>query len=220
MMRVRLSAALCAMIAAGPVLSQEEAEAPADPAMTALPDVPALFDVSGVVPGDVLNIRTEPDASAERIGEFAADAVGVEVVEVDEATGWGRVNTGERTGWASLDFLTEAEPARLPDVARFTCFGTEPFWTLDLDAGGLSNFSTPEAEALYLTGPVRPGENRPGAFGVTGGAADSTLALAITSAQCSDGMSDRLFGLTAQLLLGGGGARTLSGCCSLQGAGE
>ncbi|SLN17785.1 Bacterial SH3 domain protein [Roseivivax jejudonensis] len=210
-----LAAALASVataFAAGPASAQEGAAVmPSD-----APTLPALHAVTGVVPGDVLNVRAEPDPEAEKIGELAADAIGVEVTAIDAATGWARVNTNERAGWASLDFLSPEEGGALPDVARLSCFGTEPFWTLDVDAGGLSNFSEPESEALFLTGPVQTGEGRTGRYGVTGGAAGRQLALAITVTGCSDGMSDRLYGLDAALILGGSGSRMLSGCCSLE----
>ncbi|ETX15317.1 peptide-binding protein [Roseivivax halodurans JCM 10272] len=188
------------LVAAGPALSQES--------------LPALHSVIGVAADDVLNVRTAPEASAEKIGELGPEATGVEVIAVQD--GWGRVNTGERSGWASLDFL-EAEPGgRLPDVTEFSCFGTEPFWSLDVAAGGTSTFSEPEGEATWLTGPVRSAEGVPGRFfAVVGGAAGGTLALAISAEECGDGMSDRQYGLSAALITTGEGARTLSGCCSL-----
>ena len=186
-------------MAAGPVAAQES--------------LPALYSVTGVAADDVLNVRVAPEASAEKIGELGPDATGVEVTAARD--GWGRVNTGERSGWASLDFL-EAEPGgSLPDVTEFSCFGTEPFWSLDVVAGGASTFSEPEGEATWLTGPVRAAEGRPGRFAVVGGAAGGTLALAISAEECGDGMSDRQFGLSAALITTGEGARTLSGCCSL-----
>ncbi|SFE50610.1 COG3650 family protein [Roseivivax sediminis] len=207
-----------AVLCAAPLAAQDDA-APAAPVSP--PPLPALYDVTGVTPGDVLNIRTAPDAAAEKIGELAPDAIAVEVTAIDAEAGWGRVNTEERAGWASLDFLTRQETgAALPDVARMMCFGTEPFWNIDLDAGGLSNFSEPESEALFLTGPVRPGEGRPDRFAVVGGAAGSDLALSISVEECSDGMSDRLYGLSATMIVSGSVNRTLSGCCALQGVAQ
>ncbi|WP_043771752.1 COG3650 family protein [Roseivivax isoporae] len=199
-------AALAAVLAL-PAAGQEEIAPPVT--------LPALFSVAGVAPGDVLNIRAEPDAAAEKIGELAPDAVGVEVTARTAPDGWGRVNTGERAGWVSLGFLAPQDGGALPEVSRLSCFGTEPFWSLDADAGGLSNLSDPEGEALFLTGPVQPGAGRSDVFGVTGGAAGRTLALAIRAAECSDGMSDRLYGLSATVLVGGTMPRTLAGCCSL-----
>ena len=77
----------------------------AGPAAATQDQWPALFDVSGVAPDDVLNIRAAPSASAEIIGTLAPDAAGVEVVRPDSRHGWGLVNTGEGSGWASLAFL-------------------------------------------------------------------------------------------------------------------
>ena len=96
--------------------------------------LPALHSVTGVAAGDVLNVRDAPRASAGRVGALAPGAAGVEVTAIRE--GWGRVNVGERSGWASLAFL-EAEPGgSLPEIGAFSCFGTEPFWSLDVVADG------------------------------------------------------------------------------------
>jgi uncharacterized membrane protein len=46
--------------------------------------------------------------------------------------------------------------------------------------------------------------------------ADGRLTVGITPAACSDGMSDRAFGLAALVVReGGGAAELLTGCCSL-----
>jgi hypothetical protein len=67
--------------------------------------LPALFDVTGVASGDVLNLRAEPSAQATIIGSFPADATGIEVIATDSSGRWGQVNAVERAGWASLAYL-------------------------------------------------------------------------------------------------------------------
>ena len=81
--------------------------------------LPALFDVAGVGGGDRLNVREGPDARTAVVGSLAPDAKGVEVVAVDAAGAWGRVNTGERAGWVAMRYLapqpeTRAMPGELP----------------------------------------------------------------------------------------------------------
>ncbi|MBM3605019.1 MAG: peptide-binding protein [Alphaproteobacteria bacterium] len=175
--------------------------------------LPTLFDVARVAPDDVLNIRAEPSAGAAIIGTLAPDATRVEVVE--ERRGWARVNTREGSGWVSaryLDYRTDvwAEGA-LP--TGFQCFGTEPFWSV-----------IPQGGNVVLAGPDMPGDVHPvQAVLTTGVFRDPTralvaegLTLTAVPQLCSDGMSDRLFGLRATVVIHGQQPRMLSGCCSIQ----
>lgn len=176
--------------------------------------LPTLFDVSGVAPDDVLNIRAEPNARAAIIGTLAPDATRIEVVE--ERRGWARVNTGEGTGWVSARYLSYRvdvwQPGELPPA--FRCLGTEPFWDAKVEGGDLV-LRSPEnqggdrraVQAVLDTGVFRD----PSRVVV---AQDMTL---FSHPQiCSDGMSDRLFGLSATLVLHGEQPSMLSGCCTIQ----
>lgn len=176
--------------------------------------LPTLFDVSGVSPDDVLNIRAEPTAKSPIIGTLASDATGIEVVE--ERRGWARVNTGEGTGWVSMRYLSYRtdvwQPGALP--AGFRCLGTEPFWDAGPDGGDLV-LRTPENQA---------GDRRPvqavldtGVFrSPTRVVVAQDMTLLAQPQTCSDGMSDRLFGLSATLVIHGDQPRMLSGCCTIQ----
>lgn len=175
--------------------------------------LPTLFDVSGVSSYDVLNIRAEPSARAARIGTLAPDAQRIEVVE--ERAGWGRINTGEGTGWVSMRYLAYRtdvwQPGELP--AGLRCLGTEPFWDVRREGGDLV-LRSPEDQA---------GDRRPvQAVLDTGVFRDPTrvvvaqdMTLFANPQICSDGMSDRLFGLSATLVIHGDQPRMLSGCCSI-----
>lgn len=175
--------------------------------------LPTQFDVTGVAADDVLNIRAEPSASAPIIGTLAPDATRIEVTE--ERRGWARVNTGERAGWVSARYLAYRvdvwDEGRLP--AAFSCYGTEPFWSLAPRDGALvlSTPETPETRflvsAVLSTGVFRD----PTRVVVAEGAS-----LTAVPQQCSDGMSDRIFGLRALLTLTGEAPQLLSGCCSIQ----
>ncbi|WP_164871373.1 SH3 domain-containing protein [Paracoccus sp. Arc7-R13] len=175
--------------------------------------LPTLFDVARVAADDVLNIRAEPDASAPIIGTLAFDATHVEVVE--QRAGWSRVNTGEGSGWVSdryLDYRVDVwQDGALP--AAFQCFGTEPFWAF-----------IPQGDSVVLGGPDMPEDTRPvRAVLSTGIFRDPTravvadgLTLTAIPQLCSDGMSDRLFGMRAHVVIHGDVPRMLSGCCSIQ----
>ncbi|MDP5306963.1 COG3650 family protein [Paracoccus spongiarum] len=174
--------------------------------------LPTLFDVTDVASDDVLNIRSEPHAGSPVIGSLAADAARIEVVE--ERDGWARVNTGEGSSWASMRFLSPRsdtwQEGALPQ--GFSCFGTEPFW--DLQA---------EGDSLVLRSPDNPDDARPRQAVLGSGifrdpmraVLGRDLTLVAVPQLCSDGMSDRLFGLRATLVLQDGTPRLLSGCCSI-----
>lgn len=175
--------------------------------------LPTLFDVARVAPDDVLNIRADPSARAAIIGTLAPDATRIEVVE--EIRGWARVNTGEGSGWVSaryLDYRTDVwDEGALPE--GFACYGTEPFWNVSAEDGtlllqqvGMADLSAP-VTAVLSTGIFRDPTRAVLAGGMT---------LTATPQQCSDGMSDRQFGLRALLVLHDDPARMLGGCCSIQ----
>lgn len=182
-------------------------------------DLPALYAVEGVAANDVLNIRLEPEASAEKIGELAYDAAGVEIVRLSPDGDWGLVNTGEQSGWTSMRYLAAESDLPWHSMENaLSCFGTEPFWNLTVPAedgplvmermgeGSMGfgrtvtspAFGTPPNIGFALQGPAREG------FAVIG------------SAACNDGMSDRDFGLSFDMFLAGpNGPESYRGCCSL-----
>ncbi|WP_374429269.1 SH3 domain-containing protein [Tabrizicola sp.] len=177
-------------------------------------DFPALYAVTGVAADDVLNIRSRPDAGAPIIGALAPDSTGVEVL--GRSGNWALVSAGEGMGYASLRFLSrEPGPSWAALEAPLTCIGTEPFWTLEIDpAAESTRFRTPEAPdpaAKPITGlwPAQPWA-RSAAVGLADGLA------VLTGAECSDGMSDRSYGIAVDIFrtLSGREIR-LAGCCSL-----
>lgn len=179
------------------------------PALRADP-VPALFDVTGVAANDVLNLRAEPSASSEKLGELAANATGVEVVDLTFDGKWGRVNAGEIAGWVAMRYL-----ARRPDhpdlwlTPRLVCSGTEPFWSLTIDQGVSARFDPMADQAQSMpAGTLKPGVAVVNRFMIALG---DNLAI-IRQEQCHDGMSDRAYGLEISLVLGDS---LYSGCCSL-----
>ncbi len=194
----------------------------AGPAAATQDGWPALYDVSGVAANDTLNIRSEPGTGGVVIGTLEPDAEGIEVVRPNPRETWGLVNHGEATGWVSLSFLTRRPGQWLGHVPEIrSCFGTEPFWSLTFDgdaitwwtpdetASGdrLETWSTLNRRDLHAIGLRISPDDEPEREGVA----------MLSLASCSDGMSDREYGLRLDLLLGTAGDRTLlSGCCSIQ----
>lgn len=189
-------------------------------ALLAQQGFPALYDVSGVAADDVLNMRAAPDPSAPIVGTLAPDATGVEAVEADADSGWLRVNGGETAGWASPAYLTrqpgQADGAQ-PALAR--CFGTEPFWSLLPEGAGWTFQQAGGAATFLPSGWQGNASGRPDRYGtilLTGKGADVAGTISVAREICSDGMSDRAYGLTVDLILTGDlGPAHYAGCCSI-----
>lgn len=173
--------------------------------------LPALYRVVGVAAGDVLNIRARPDAGAPILGTLAPDATGVEVIAI--AGGWASVNGPEQTGYVALRFLMREDlPAWNALQAPLTCFGTEPFWSLAIDPiAGTATMASPED----LDGQVAEiSQTWPGAAWAPAAALALPEGMAVLyPAECSDGMSDRSYGIAVDLFLRTQDRPRLSGCC-------
>lgn len=181
------------------------------------PTFPALYSVTGVEADDQLNIRAAPDGVSEIIGQLANDATDVEVFALSRKGQWALLNSGETSGWVALRFLVPQPESRnalgLPN--GLVCSGTEPFWDMRfLDEGALT-LRTPETEtqhALVSTAPsadyVRIAET---GYRFVWQSEPGDVTAHILPGHCSDGMSDRTYGLH---YIDNQGPRV--GCCSLR----
>jgi uncharacterized membrane protein len=186
---------------------------------TAGPVLPSLHDVTGVAADDALNVRAGPTTDAPVVGTLAPGATRIEVVAVDPSGHWGAVNLGESAGWAALRYLTERPDAWTPGALpeSLSCFGTEPFWSLRRRAETMV-FETPEgARTLAIAAALDTGiaGDVRRAVELADGIIRATATIA--PGACSDGMSDRRFGLATMVVIaeGGGAPRLLTGCCSI-----
>jgi uncharacterized membrane protein len=106
-------------------------------------------------------------------------------------------------------------PGSLP--AGLACSGTEPFWSLR-PGGGQAVLASPDAgeQAFELSAALDAGIEGDPRRALVAVRPDAGLTAAITPASCSDGMSDRAYGLEILLILeDAGAARLLTGCCSI-----
>lgn len=184
-------------------------------APAAAQDLPALYEVTGVAANDALNVRAEPDATAEALGALPPGATGVEVVGLSDDGGWGLVALGgEASGWVSMRFLApQPGPPWWDAAAPLTCLGTEPFWSLAVD-GDSARWTTPEDSPG--PGAVTARTTAIGVPGILGLALENGFAV-IRRAECSDGMSNRAFGLEVDLFLHESlGLVGYTGCCALR----
>ncbi len=187
---------------------------------------PGIYRVTGVVAGDVLNIRPEPGPGGEPLAGLQPGAAPVEVLEVRDVNGaqWGRVLAGDGNGWVAMKFLA---PAEIPVIGGtdipdgLSCAGTEPFWGARLtNAGGL-RFSDIDGKDTVL--PISKAMNATGrlhrfAVKANDGKTFATAMLGRYES-CTDGMSDRDFGWRIDLLMEKEGdpdfPLLFEGCCHL-----
>jgi uncharacterized membrane protein len=185
--------------------------------MTAAPlraeEFPALYAVTGVAAGDRLNIRAAPDAAAPVIGTLAPDATGIEVFAISD--GWASVNGTDTGGYASAGFLARTPGPDWNALATpLTCLGTEPFWSLEIDpAAQETRFNTPDdaegrTSAIRMTWPGQPFA-RAAAVALPDGLA------VLQPEECSDGMSELVYGISVDVFLQGQDRTRLSGCCRM-----
>lgn len=164
------------------------------------PLLPALYNVSGVAGDDVLNIRAEPNGSAEIIGSLAPDARSIEVVGFSRAGEWALVNNNGQSGWISVGYIEPQEMiigfGGLPEGLH--CFGTEPFWSLEIKEAGVifEGQSTPTTyEITYMSPSAEYIEVRETGLRIHWGSGENATKAHILPGLCSDGMSDSTYGL-------------------------
>lgn len=175
-------------------------------------DLPALFSVQGVAADDVLNIRSAPSPNAQVVGTLTPDQTGVEIVQSDASGRWGRVNSGEISGWVALRFLSrDSVQTDLALPRRFTCFGTEPFWTLHVTQREQAIYLTPGGETQMKAQSLLTSNNHRNRYLLP---LEGSTGAIIRREACNDGMSERAFGLSVDLF-GLDQPALQSGCCSL-----
>ncbi len=180
-------------------------------------DLPSLYFVVDVATNDVLNIRDEPNAGAEIIGSLSHDAIGVEIIARSDNGRWGLVNTQEQSGWTSLRFLEE-QPFQSFPAESYSCFGTEPFWHAEV-IGNELEWSAIGYPPTLLTQTWSGGSMRQDRYAMRAANTLLSSTLVVRKNLCSDGMSDRLYGLEVDMVVGppnSSDAAFYSGCCSLR----
>jgi uncharacterized membrane protein len=187
------------------------------PLAGAAQDLPALYRVTGVAAGDALNLRATPSARAEILGGLPPWATDVEVVRLSPDGRWGQTNLGEGAGWVAMRFLApQGGPGWQSGQRGLDCAGTEPFWSLRAFLPShRAEYVTPEngGVELVVEAGALPSTRFPPTLALPFSGSHQGIAV-IRPADCTDGMSDRAFGLEA-LVYFQGDSQGLSGCCSL-----
>ena len=174
--------------------------------------LPTLYDVQGVPSGEFLNVREGPSVNTD-IAEVISNNDRIEVLRTQD--GWGFIGLGETSGWVSMNFLTAVPQPGSEIPLPVYCSGTEPFWSLSIEVGGV-NYSTPELLERPMTVQSSALAKNGFSFQLTE-AAPYTHTLITKSSYCSDGMSDREFGMSALMhMQTDEGNYVHQGCCTFQ----
>ena len=117
--------------------------------------------------------------------------------------------------------VKRSEPAAAPAPAAVLggidltqpihALGTEPFWSLDITPSAIT-YTSPNGPPRTA---ANPGPVMQGTIATWTGTGDTPMTVTLIATECSDGMSDRTYPLTAQVEMGG---TKLSGCADTQAA--
>ncbi len=186
------------------------------PAPDGLP-LPAVFSVTNVQAGDLLNVRAQASPSAPILSGYQPNAPVVVLAYL--ANGWAQISVGETLGYVNGNFLTRGGGVQTQSGMQLglICRGTEPFWTLKMDDDGTVTYESlingaEQPASLNLASASTITNSYPYHFGAP------PYSGTMTQQVCSDGMSDIQYGWGMTLIKPkqGGGWETLNGCCTLQ----
>jgi len=179
----------------------------------------SYYRVAGIESDDHLNVRAEPSAAAEDIGDLAADSTPYEILEIDSTGTWGRILWLEGDGWVSLKYM---QPIQIPLLADtqipigLTCVGAKPFWTLEFKSQQVGVISTQEeVKPMTVVNTTKSRNGKQFPIAVELQTNSNTATTTLRRAQCSDGMGGLRYEWAADVVINPQ-FTLLSGCCSLR----
>lgn len=178
--------------------------------------LPAVYAVTGVASNDTLNVRASPDAGSADIGDLYPGQL-VEITALDQNNRWARIIWGEGNGWISTRFLVPASVVSdsfsgMP--LAMNCSGTEPFWSADIMPSGNLAFST--MGGMSISEPIESTTRSANTGEYAYAFSTSSFTVVLRREACSDGMSDRDYGWSLDMVDHRDGRLRLgSGCCAM-----
>lgn len=163
------------------------------------------MSVTNLTAGDHLNVRADSSAGSEDLGDLKQGAL-VEVIAVSSDGKWGKFIWEEANGWAAMRYLADTPRTRSASgmPLGLQCAGTEPFWSADMVTDASFKFEAPDGVSAMTGLEI---VNVPDGYDLTMGKMSGNL----RPQECSDGMSDRDYGWSLDIILEGG--FELKGCC-------
>ena len=200
--------------------SANPAPSPDKPQHVEPPTAPSTvprYRVFGVARDDVLNLRATAGAQAAIVATLPPNATGLEPTGRAQAVGattWRELRYQGTVGWVNERYLAaESSTQSLP--TSLVCFGTEPFWSLELNTDGTARCieTCQGPDGLKISAYASNLDRTTQTLDVitAGGALFLQVQIKQTG-DCSDGMSDLKYPF---LLKAKGPATDLNGCCRL-----
>ncbi len=128
---------------------------------------------------------------------------------------WREIYFGGMTGWVNAQFLAQATSPR-PDLLpeRMSCTGTEPFWSLQFQAGDVRIETADDTRSFTAAPPRTPVMNRNRkVMEMSDDSGGEAVAMLMTGGICWDGMSDINYPIEILWVDTSRGDLPLSGCC-------
>ena len=185
------------------------------------------FRVVGVRANDVLHMREEPfegqaQAASKIVGSIPHDETRVLATgqtTVVSKQRWYEVYYRGTKGWVNGKFLSAIQSSTPMKDLSLSCFGTEPFWSLDMLNKKATFTDLSATSHPYSIVQKEHGANRGNLLSVRliGNDRNSMQAIITAREWCNDGMSDRenpfeIFLIAAPGLDG----RVVQGCCNIR----
>lgn len=180
---------------------------------------PAIFQISGIKPGEAVTIHAKPNPTSDPIGFIPSDGKDIEVVGQTPDTAWGIVNSDERAGWVEMRYLKQTDSVWARDSAPefLACLGNGPVWWLQISGPEVAlSLGTGEDHSLTIAEMFAPdGENRSSRF-IEAVNPRNRAYISVAEGLCRTHDNGLEYGLSANVLLDSEGDKTLvTGCCSV-----
>ncbi len=186
---------------------------------------PAPYQVRDLERADRLNVRNGPGVSYRDVGDLFPFTP-ITVVGFAGGGAWAEIEWEGGTGWVSSRFI---EPLNVSDLSEIEipqnitgsllsasevqCFGTEPFWSINIMDQTQITYATPDSEPVTtFVESIGVSANDPrvqmfSAIGFTG---------VVRPQICNDGASDTSYDWALDMLVNDGfNAQLYSGCCQI-----
>ena len=193
-----------------------------------VPEPGTRYEVTGVTPGDRLNVRARPEVSAEVAGSLSPDANNIVITGQQHQTNgtvwWSVVCpdgvecatlSGRGTGCVNARVLSPQSNKEVETNFPLTCSGTEPFWSLQIkgDQARYSESSDASLDRAFKASPwvAARGLMTPFVVSLQEASEKGFAVVASADGLCSDGMSDTRYPFYGTLIRADGDV--VGGCC-------
>ena len=177
------------------------------------------YQVADLIDSNHVNVRAEPTADSEDLGDIASGSKPYEIIETDPSGDWGRILWLEATGWVALRFM---EPIQVEQLAKtevpvgLVCAGTEPFWTFEIQSQQSALLTTSESTQSLSVTNAESSRNYAAFPAAVELQSDNYSAVSVLRrSQCADGMSEINYSWTVDIVKQPE-LEVLSGCCFLR----